>query len=90
MKDKNETRGGASPKRWPLTRLVPLRPTGPGSLTGLGRVAPGGAAARRAEWALGECAQPAGLRFTKARVAKPVAQRLPPATGPVRLACAFP
>jgi len=30
-----------------------------------GRVASGEAVARRAEWALPECAQPAGRRFTK-------------------------
>jgi hypothetical protein len=30
-----------------------------------------------AEWALRECAQPEGLRFTKRRVAKPVRTRLP-------------
>src|SRR5207247_6512753 len=54
--------------------------------SGVGRVAPGGAVARGAEWALRECAQPEGLRFTKRRVSKPLAPLLPPATGPVRLA----
>src|SRR5258705_12621843 len=54
--------------------------------SGVGRVAPGGAVAREAEWALRECAQPEGLRFTKRRVSKPLAPLLPPATGPVRLA----
>ena len=38
---------------------------------------------RPAEWALGECAQPEGLRFTKARVAKLAAPLAPPMTGPV-------
>jgi hypothetical protein len=33
-----------------------------------------------------ECAQPAGLRFTKSRVTQPVAQPPPPMTGPARLA----
>jgi len=54
--------------------------------TKTGRVASGAASARRAEWALPECAQPEGLRFTKGRVAKPVARRPPATTGPARLA----
>jgi len=40
------------------------------------------AVAQPAEWALREYAQPAGLRFTKRRVAKLAAPPPPPTTGP--------
>jgi len=53
--------------------------------TGRG-LAAGAGAAHPAEWALPKCAQPAGLRFTPGRVAKPDAQPPPPPPGPARAA----
>src|SRR6266536_6015199 len=50
--------------------------------TNTGRVASGAPAAQPAEWALRKCAQPAGLRFTKRRVAKPAAQPRPRGQAP--------